>query len=61
MRLIPFKFEGNNMQRIAFKCALVLMSVLAAPFSLAEDVAPDVLPKAVTLEVIAIISQDNDI
>jgi len=49
------------MQRIAFKCALVLMSVLAAPFSLAEDVAPDVLPKAVTLEVIAIISQDNDI
>lgn len=39
----------------------MLISALAAPFSLAQDVAPDVLLKAVTLEVIAIIRQDKDI
>ena len=39
----------------------MLVAVLAAPFSLAQDVAPDVLLKAVTLEVIAIIRQDKDI
>lgn len=49
------------MQKIVFKSALVLISALAAPFSLAQDVAPDVLLKAVTLEVIAIIRQDKDI
>ena len=49
------------MQKIVFKCALVLISALAAPFSLAQDVAPDVLLKAATLEVIAIIRQDKDI
>ena len=49
------------MQKIVFKFALVLISALAAPFSLAQDVAPDVLLKAVTLEVIAIIRQDKDI
>jgi phospholipid transport system substrate-binding protein len=49
------------MQKIVFKCALVLISALAAPFSLAQDVAPDVLLKAVTLEVIAIIRHDQDI
>ncbi|MDO8596067.1 MAG: ABC transporter substrate-binding protein [Sulfuricaulis sp.] len=49
------------MQKIMFKSALVLISALAAPFSFAQDVAPDVLLKAVTLEVIAIIRQDQDI
>ena len=49
------------MQKIVFKCALVLISALAAPFSLAQDVAPDVLLEAVTLEVLAIIRQDKDI
>jgi phospholipid transport system substrate-binding protein len=49
------------MQKIVFKSALVLISALAAPFSLAQDVAPDVLLKAVTLEVIAIVRQDKDI
>jgi phospholipid transport system substrate-binding protein len=39
----------------------VLLSALAAPFSLAQDVAPNVLLKAVTLEVISIIRQDEDI
>jgi len=41
--------------------ALVLISALAAPFSAAQDVAPDVLLEAVTLEVLAIIRQDKDI
>jgi len=59
--LIAFNVRGNNMQKIIFKSALVLLSALAAPFSLAQDVAPDVLLKAVTLEVIAIIRQDKDI
>lgn len=49
------------MQKIIFKSALVLIAALAAPFSFAEDTAPDVLLKAVTLEVIAIIRQDKDI
>jgi phospholipid transport system substrate-binding protein len=49
------------MQKIVFKSALVLISALASPFSLSQDVAPDVLLKAVTLEVIAIVRQDKDI
>jgi len=49
------------MRRIVFRSALVLVSALAAPFSLAQDVAPDVLLKSVTLEVIAIIRQDKEI
>ncbi len=49
------------MHKIVFASALVLISALAAPFSLAQDVAPDVLLKTVTLEVIAIIRQDKDI
>lgn len=44
-----------------FKSALVLIAALAAPFSLAQDVGPDALLKAVTLEVIAIMRQDQDI
>ncbi len=49
------------MLRIVFNFALVLISTLAAQFSYAQDVAPDVTLKAVTLEVIAIIRQDTDI
>jgi phospholipid transport system substrate-binding protein len=49
------------MQKIIFRSALVLISALAAPFSAAQDVAPDALLKAVTLEVIASIRQDRDI
>lgn len=49
------------MQEIVFGSALALISALAAPFSLAQDVAPDVLLKAATLEVIAIIKQDKDL
>ena len=49
------------MQKIVLEFALVLIWAFAAPFSLAEDVAPDVLLKAVTSEVIAIIKQDKDI
>ena len=49
------------MQKIVFKFALVLIAALAAPFSFAQDAAPDVLLKTVTLEVIAIIRQDKDI
>lgn len=51
------------MRELAFKPVLVLVlaAALAAPFALAEDVAPDVLLKTVTLEVVAIIRQDKDI
>jgi phospholipid transport system substrate-binding protein len=49
------------MQRIVSRAALVLISALAAPLSLAQDVAPDALLAAVTSEVIAIIRQDADI
>lgn len=49
------------MQKIALGSALALISALAAPFAPAQDVAPDVLLKAVTSEVIAIIRQDKDI
>ena len=49
------------MQKIVLGSALVLISALAAPLSPAQDVAPDVMLKAVTSEVIAIIRQDKDI
>jgi phospholipid transport system substrate-binding protein len=49
------------MHKIIFNFALLLLSALSAPFSLAEDVAPDALLKTVTVEVIAIIRQDKDI
>jgi phospholipid transport system substrate-binding protein len=49
------------MQKTGFKFALGLIAVLAAPFSLAQEVAPDVLLKSATAEVIAIIRQDKDI
>lgn len=49
------------MQKIIFSSALALLSALAAPCSSAQDIAPDALLKAVTLEVVAIIRQDKDI
>ena len=49
------------MQKLAFKPVLVLLSALAAPCSLAQTVAPDVLLKTVTSEVVAIIRQDQDL
>lgn len=49
------------MKKIVSRSALALISALAAPSSLAQDVAPDVLLKGVTSEVIAIIRQDKDI
>jgi len=61
MYLITFNFIENIMHKIAFKSVLALISALAAPFALAQEVAPDVLLKAVTSEVIAIIRQDQDI
>ena len=61
MRLIAFDIGENNMRKIVLKSALMLILALAAPLSIAQDVAPVVLLKAVTLEVIAIIKQDKDI
>jgi phospholipid transport system substrate-binding protein len=55
------RFKGNNVRKIFLESVLALLSALAAQFSLAKDVAPDVLLKAATLEVIAIIKQDKDI
>jgi phospholipid transport system substrate-binding protein len=49
------------MHKIVFKSVLVLISALVAPFSPAQDVAPDVLLKTATLGVIAVIRQDKDI
>ena len=49
------------MQKFAFKPVLVLLSALAAPCALAQDVAPDALLISITTEVIAIIRQDKDI
>jgi len=61
MQLMAFTIRGNNMQKIVPGSALALISALAAPLSLAQDAAPDVLLKAVTSQVIAIIRQDKDI
>ena len=47
------------MQNIAVKFVLLLGLALAAPVLLAEDVAPDVLLSAVTLEVMAIGKHDQ--
>jgi phospholipid transport system substrate-binding protein len=48
------------MQKVILKSVLALVFALAAPLALAQDVAPDVLLKGVTSEVIAIIKQDKD-
>jgi phospholipid transport system substrate-binding protein len=49
------------MLKYLLKSAVILISVLAAPFTAAQDTAPDVMLKAVTMEVTAIIRQDKDI
>ncbi len=46
------------MQKIILKAALALIAALAATFAFAQDLAPDVLLKSITTEVIAIIRQD---
>lgn len=46
--------------KILMICVPALMLVLAAP-AVAQDIAPDVLLKAVTMEVIGIIERDGDI
>jgi phospholipid transport system substrate-binding protein len=56
-----FNDQGNNMPKIFYGSALVLISALAAPLSFGEDTAPDVMLKAVTAEVLAIIREDKDI
>ena len=48
------------MQKMIMKIMLLLTFVLIAPVSMADDVAPDVLLSATTLEVIAILKQDKD-
>jgi phospholipid transport system substrate-binding protein len=53
--------QGNNTPKILSGSALVLISALAAPLSFGEDTAPDVMLKAVTAEVLAIIREDKDI
>ena len=49
------------MRNSTMKAAFLATMLLAAPFSSAEDVAPDVLLNAVTVEVVAIIKQDKDV
>jgi phospholipid transport system substrate-binding protein len=49
------------MQKIFSGSALVLISALAAPLAFSQDAAPDVLLKAVTAEVLAVIREDKDI
>jgi phospholipid transport system substrate-binding protein len=49
------------MRMLVTRCALVLMLSLSAPLLTAQEVAPDVLLKSVTSEVIALIRQDKDI
>ncbi len=61
VRLMAFNIERNNLRTIVYKFAPVLISLLAAPLSFAQDVAPDVLLKAATADVIAIIRRDKDI
>jgi phospholipid transport system substrate-binding protein len=47
--------------KLNLQSALVLIAALTAPVAVAQDVAPDVLLKTVTREVLAIIRQDADI
>ena len=48
------------MKRTILQSLLVLTTTLAAPLALAQEVAPDVLLKSVTQEVIGILKQDKD-
>jgi len=59
MQLMAFTIQGKKMQNIFPGSALALILAPAAPFAPAQDLAPDVLLKAVTSEVIAIIRQDT--
>lgn len=59
--MTAFTSTGNNLRKVFFKSALLLISALTTPLSLAHDVPPDVVLKTVTLEVIAIIRQDEEI
>jgi len=49
------------MQKTVLRLVLALMLAPAAPFSRAQDVAPDALLRGVTAEVIAIMNQDGGI
>jgi phospholipid transport system substrate-binding protein len=49
------------MCRLLSTSLLLLVTTLSAPIVLAREVAPDVLVKAVTVEVLAIIREDKDI
>ena len=60
-QLTAFNFRGNNVQKTVLKIALMLAAALVAPLSLAQDVAPDVLLRSITAEVIAIINQEGAI
>jgi len=59
MQLMAFTIQGKKMQNIFPGSALALILAPAAPFAPAQDLAPDVLLKAVTSEVIANIRQDG--
>jgi len=59
MQLMAFTIQGKKMQNIFPGSALALILAPAAPFAPAQDLAPDVLLKAVTSEVIANIRQDR--
>jgi phospholipid transport system substrate-binding protein len=48
------------MKKMLLKSALALLTALGAPLSPAQEPAPDLLLKTVTLEVISIIRQDKD-
>lgn len=49
------------MQKIISGAVFVFIAMLAAPYSYAQNVAPDALLKSATADVIAIIRQDEDI
>jgi len=49
------------MQKVISGAVLVFIAMLAAPYSYAQNVAPDALLKSATADVIAIIRQDQDI
>jgi phospholipid transport system substrate-binding protein len=59
--LIAVNIQEDIMYKIISTMALALLSALAMPLAHTEDVAPDMLLKGITLEVIAIIRQDKEI
>ena len=56
--MLVLDLRVNN---VRMQFALLLILALAAPLTAAQDVAPDVLLKVVSSEVIAVIRQDKDI